>query len=103
VFVPTAEYLLAMKLMAMRIHDADDAKDRQDIANLLAIVGLETAAEAMHFLAAFYPDARVSQKVIAGLDELFGNADTARVAGPEANREHRPHAAPTYLGRGRPS
>lgn len=99
VFVPTAEYLLAMKLMAMRIHDAEQAKDRLDIRNLVAIVGLRTPAEAMSFLAGFYPEARVSQKVIAGLDELFARADN----GTEANPEDRPHVAPTYLGRGRTS
>lgn len=97
VFVPTAEYLLAMKLMAMRIHSADDAKDRTDILNLLAIVGLGTSVEAMKFLEAFYPQARVSLKVIAGLDELFARADTTR----DANSEDSPHVAPAYLGRGR--
>ncbi len=97
VFVPTAEYLLAMKLMAMRIHGTDDAKDRTDIVNLMAIVGLRSPAEAMSFLGAFYPDARLSPKVIAGLDELFEAADNQ----PTAQPEDIPDVAPTYLGRGR--
>ena len=97
VFVPTAEYLLAMKLMAMRIHDADGAKDREDICNLLAIVGLRTASQAIDFVAAFYPEARVSQKVASGIHELLAGDDIDRGAALERGV----HAPPTYLGRGR--
>jgi hypothetical protein len=35
VFVPTAEYMLAMKLMALRIDPATDRNDREDILNLM--------------------------------------------------------------------
>ena len=76
VFVPSAEYLLAMKLMAMRIPDLDGSMD---------------------FLEAFYPQARVSQTVVAGLDEMFAKDDT----GPKAAAEDGLHVAPQYLGRGR--
>ena len=93
VFVPTAEYILAMKLMAMRIHEGEDGKDRTDILNLMTIVGIATAQDAMRFLADFYPEARLSQRVAAGLDELFAIRNNA----PESDA----HAAPTYLGRGR--
>lgn len=92
-FVPTPEYILAMKLMAMRISAGSDGKDRADILNLISIVGLQSAAEAMQFVSAFYPEARVSQKVVLGLDELFASR-----AFPEENR---PDVAPAYLGRGR--
>lgn len=97
VFVPSAEYLLAMKLMAMRIHDVDGSKDRKDIQNLLAIVGLGTRGDAMAFLEGFYPQARVNPHVVAGLDELFAKGDN----GVEAAREDGLHVAPQYLGRGR--
>lgn len=40
VFVPTAEYILAMKLMAMRIGPGNGGKDRFDIVNLFKIVGI---------------------------------------------------------------
>ena len=92
VFVPTPEYILAMKLMAMRIWSGEEAKDREDIINLMAIVGLQSANETMQFVSAFYPEARVSPQVIRGLDELFCSGDV---------REDRPDVAPTYLGRGR--
>ncbi|GGE06597.1 hypothetical protein GCM10011390_27140 [Aureimonas endophytica] len=56
VFVPAADYMLAMKLKAMRI--ADPAKGEQeaaDILNLMRVVGITTPEEALAVLAKFYP------------------------------------------------
>ncbi len=94
IFVPTPEYILAMKLMAMRIDASVGAKDRDDIVNLMAIVGLQTPQETLEFVAAFYPEARVSEQVGLGLQDLFGSRDVPREDWPD-------DAAPTYLGRGR--
>jgi hypothetical protein len=93
IFVPTPEYLLAMKLTAMRIGGAHGDKDRDDIVNLMDIVGLTSKEDALAFVAEFYPEARVSQRVTSGLDELFGMKIVPR--------EEEPDVAPTYLGRGR--
>lgn len=95
VYVPTPEYLLALKLMAMRIGIDSDAKDRTDIVNLLAIVGLASPEEVVNFVVGFYPEAKVSAKVLKGIEELF----RAPVIAGEDTR----HEAPRYLGRGRAS
>jgi len=96
VFVPTAEYILAMKLMAMRIDDGSARKDRGDIVNLMSIVGISTKDDALSFLMTFYPEARVSAKVALGLDELFTSGDVPKEASSE-------DVAPKYLGRSGPS
>jgi hypothetical protein len=89
VFVPTAEYILAMKLMAMRIGVEGSDKDRMDIVHLLDLVGLSTRDEIIDFVASFYPEAKKSSKVARGIDELL--------AYPSSED---PHAvAPRYLGR----
>jgi hypothetical protein len=93
VFVPTPEYLLAMKLMAMRIGQEGSAKDRGDILNLLAIVGLATREATLEFVAGFYPEARKSCKVTLGIDELF--------AALAHQTQENADVAPRYLGRGR--
>jgi hypothetical protein len=93
VFVPTPEYLLAMKLTAMRIGGEAGAKDRADILNLLAIVGLTTREATLAFVSAFYPDAKKSSKVMLGIDELFAVIPV----GTECEDDD--SMAPTYLGR----
>lgn len=96
IFVPTAEYILAMKLMAMRIDDSSAKKDRNDIVNLMSIVGLNTKEEALSFLTAFYPEAKVSPKIALGLDELFRSGDVPKEATGD-------DVAPAYLGRSGPA
>jgi hypothetical protein len=70
VFVPSAEYILAMKLMAMRI-DSAAADDLRDILNLLDVVELKSEEEAVAFAASFYPEARISGRLRLGLRELW--------------------------------
>ncbi len=56
VCVPTAEYLLALKLKAMRVNDPrKGAKEVADIQNLLRVVGVGTVEEAVACLARFFP------------------------------------------------
>ena len=94
VFVPSAEYILAMKLMSMRI-GAEDPKDRNDIINLMTIIGLRSPGETIAFVAGFFPEAKVSQKVLFGIDELFRSSTIAL--------EVLDDVAPAYLGRGGPA
>lgn len=56
VWVPTAEYLLALKLKAMRVADAvrGDA-ERLDILNLMDVVGIQTADQAIALLGKYFP------------------------------------------------
>ena len=92
VYVPTPEYMLAMKLMALRIAPTG-GKDLEDIVNLLQIVGLESKAKIVEFAASFYPEARISGKLRLALDDLWNNYQ-ARIVSP-------PDEPPEYLGRSR--
>jgi len=92
VFVPSPEYLLAMKLMAMRIDPAAGTADLADIRNLLAIVGLATPEEAISFAAAFYPEARVSARLQLGIRAVW-----------RIKEQEERHVVPTYLGRSGPA
>lgn len=93
VFVPTAEYLLAMKLMALRIDAAEGAKDLPDLMRLLDVVGIRDKSDLIGFAAAFYPEARTSGKLLLSLDRLW----TAYQAHDRTRDD-----PPRYLGRGAP-
>jgi hypothetical protein len=90
VFVPTPEYLLAMKLMAMRLDPAAGKTDVEDILNLMDVLGIRDKAQLLEFAAAFYPEARVSGRLRLGLDVLW--------AARESRNRSESHA-PRYLGR----
>jgi hypothetical protein len=55
VYVPTPEYLFAMKCMAMRIAAVDATPDQGDIEALAEIAGIRTADQALDLVASFYP------------------------------------------------
>ena len=57
VYVPTAEYMLAMKLSALRVGDADQTgKDREDLKSLLKLCNISTPEAALEFASAFYSE-----------------------------------------------
>lgn len=93
VFVPSPEYMLAMKLMAMRLDPTGAKSDLADILNLLDVVGLRTLEEALSFVVSFYPEARVSGRLHLGLREVWRAKEHLTTEGQ--------HDAPHYLGRGR--
>ena len=95
VFVPSPEYLLAMKLMAMRIDPTSDKSDVTDILNLINVVGFTTPEEVVDFASSFYPEAKISARLHLGIRELWRVKD-------DLTQEGR-HAAPSYLGRSRSS
>ena len=95
VFVSSPEYMLAMKLMAMRLDPAGGKSDVADILNLLDVVGLKTVDETIDFVALFYPEAIISARLQLGIRELWRSKENP-------NQEGR-HGAPTYLGRSRPA
>jgi GrpB-like predicted nucleotidyltransferase (UPF0157 family) len=86
--------MLAMKLMAFRIDPVAGKSDIVDIINLIEVVGLESADEAVEFAAAFYPEARISGRLKLGIRELWRIKNSPTQEGK--------HDAPAYLGRGRP-
>ncbi len=95
IFVPSPEYMLAMKLMAMRLDPTGDKSDLADILNLLDVVGLQTPEDVLDFAASFYPEAHISGRLRLGIRALWRVKDTTIQEGH--------HAAPTYLGRSRPT
>jgi hypothetical protein len=95
VFVPSPEYMLAMKLMAMRLDPTGAKSDFADIINLIDVVGLNTPEDLVDFAASFYPEAKISGRLRLGIRELWRIKNNPTQEGR--------HAAPEYLGRGRPS
>jgi hypothetical protein len=95
VFVPSPEYMLAMKLMAMRLDPTGGRSDLADILNLIDVVGLKTPEDVVDFAARFYPEANISGRLRLGIRELWRVKDKPIQEGR--------HASPVYLGRGRPS
>jgi hypothetical protein len=95
VFVPRPEYMLAMKLIAMRIDPTGDKSDVADILNLIDIVGFTTLEDIIDFAASFYPEAKISARLRLGIRELWRVKDNPTQEGR--------HVAPSYLGRGRSS
>ena len=74
VYVPTAEYMLAMKLMSMRIDETADGKDKDDILNLMAVVGIKTKSELIAAASTYYPEAKVSAKLFLAADSLLAES-----------------------------
>ena len=63
VSVPTAEYLLALKLKAFRVLDpARGETERLDILNLMRVVGISSAEEAIALLARYFPISAASSE-----------------------------------------
>jgi hypothetical protein len=97
VFVPTAEYLLARKLMAMRIDPGSGKADLGDILNLLDVVGVTEKRQLMKVARSFYPEAHLSPQVLLGIDVVWNERELRRVKA--ALRPDEPHGPPRYLGR----
>lgn len=53
--VPTARYMLALKLKALRVSEAKGAGDISDVANLLGALGITEVEPAIEVLAEFFP------------------------------------------------
>lgn len=66
VMAASPAHIFAMKALAARTRDVDDLR------LLSAIIGVESADEALRICADFYPDEPVPQRSIAVLRELFG-------------------------------
>jgi len=63
VLVPSAEYLLALKLKAVRVTDPVRGEtERLDILNLMKVVGISTAEEAMAVLGRYFPVSAASSE-----------------------------------------
>ena len=69
IFVARADYLLAMKCLAMRI--GEEFHDISDIRFLIRYLNLTNAQEVKALITQFYPLERFPQKTFYALEELF--------------------------------
>ncbi|MHB1664281.1 MAG: DUF6036 family nucleotidyltransferase [bacterium] len=69
VFVPSKEYLLAMKCLAMR--DLKDSEDINDINNLIGDLKFTNSKEVINLVSKFYPDNLILPKVKFGIEEII--------------------------------
>jgi hypothetical protein len=80
VFVPTARYMLALKLKALRIAKFDKGTtDLADVANLLRVLGITDAEPAVGILLEYYPkstaDADKARFVLRHILSMEGSPD----------------------------
>jgi hypothetical protein len=79
VSVPTAEYLLALKLKAVRVTDPLRGEaERLDIVNLMRVVGISTVDEAIALLGRYFPVSAASaekQRFLLNNMKREGGAD----------------------------
>jgi hypothetical protein len=84
IHVPTPEYLLAMKCMAMRIDDPDAAHDVADIKNLARLLHIEAPEAFFDIIAQFYPSARITPKTAFGVEEIASQLRNEHIKPPIA-------------------
>src|SRR5436305_3943507 len=82
VSVPSAEYLLALKLKAIRVTDPLRGEtDPLDILNLMQVVGISTAEEAIALLGRYFPVSAASpekQRFLLNNMDRVGGVDAPR-------------------------
>jgi predicted nucleotidyltransferase len=78
VHLASAEYLFAMKSMAMRPEGIDGSHDVSDIIALAKRIGLSSAKEALALVEQFYPLHRIPPKVAFGIEEIMERIQAER-------------------------
>ena len=68
---PTAEYMLAMKVLASRAGIAGERGDAQDIAFLIRLLGLHDADAVMQVVGRYYDPSRILPRSTYLLDEIL--------------------------------
>ena len=72
IYVPTAEYLLAMKCLSMRWNlDAEEKGDREDIKNLLRKMDIKEPRTACNIIEKYYPSNLIKPRVSLGVQVLL--------------------------------
>ncbi|MHB1953513.1 MAG: hypothetical protein ACYDDA_13410 [Acidiferrobacteraceae bacterium] len=92
VFVPTTEYLLAMKCLAMRINDPE-GHDVSDIKHLVQRLGLKTTDEVLGIVEKYYPRNQLSPKMFYGIQEILQSL-LQKPKGHDERPAHKPQATP---------
>lgn len=78
VFVPSPQYLFAMKCMAMRPEGIDGSHDVSDIEALAGIAEIRDAKSALELVESFYPAGRIPPKVRFGVEEIMERVAAGR-------------------------
>jgi hypothetical protein len=73
VLTPTAEYMLAMKVMAARTAIEAGAGDKSDIAFLIRLIGLSTAESVMAIVGRFYDPSLVAPRSLYLVEEVVAD------------------------------
>ena len=68
---PTPEYMLAMKVMASRTGVANERGDGADIAFLIRLLNIKTAAHVMAIVTRYYDPARILPRSVYFVDEIL--------------------------------
>jgi len=71
IYVPTPEYLFAMKCMAMRPEGLEGSHDISDIVALADAADIGDVETALSLVEAFYPASRIPPKVRFGVEEIM--------------------------------
>lgn len=71
VLAPTAEYMLAMKVLASRSGIGSDHGDGQDIAFLIRLLGLRTSEQVMSVVGRYYDSSRILPRSHYLVDEIL--------------------------------
>ena len=85
---------VALDRMGLRLDPGGGRNDLEDILNLMQVVGMKERSDILRFASRFYPEARVSGKLLLAVDHLW-NEYCRRLRRPA-------HEAPCYLGRSGP-
>ncbi len=95
VYLPTPEYMLAMKLLANRRDDPEGlARDHRDLHLLMRVTGLTTKAQLAELVKVCYPSVPgISARIDAKIDDIVRGYEDADEPGSPA----------WYAGRGHPT
>ena len=100
VYLPTPEYMLAMKLLANRLDDPEGlARDKRDLYFLMDVTGLATTEQLAGLVTLCYPQVPgISARIAAKIEDLVqGYADRER------ENDRRPEPPSWNAGRGSPT
>lgn len=91
IHLPTAEYLLAMEIMAICIDGTARWPAGEDLRQLAAVVGITNQEELVGYVGAFYPEARGSARLAQAVERIW--------SAPAAAGDGGERGAARYLGR----
>lgn len=90
--VPSARYMLALKLKALRIADAKGESDLADVANLLGVLEITDVEPAIEILAEFFPktggDAGKQRFVLKRILSMENTSDAPRYPRRSDQEDH---------------